>query len=215
MLMKSIHSGSDGNCAYIRLPQNQLVLFDLGLSCRKITSRLTNDGLDLDGQLWDVLVCITHQHSDHWQPTTYKQLGKTGTLATTLFFPQEPEGERQWFEHKVQWKKFRHGTITTNFFILDSKYGYLTDCSGDQMFNLAMWEPAEKLDELFIESNYDESYLDYIEQANLTVGYDVMSGFTRHLSNQESDWVVKSLKPKANYRTHKSSRFFEPMTLHA
>lgn len=214
MQMQSIHSGSDGNCAYLALEDHRIILFDLGISCKQIVKRLTEDGFDLDGQLWDILICITHQHSDHWQPITYRTLGKLDTVALHLHFPQTNDGEISWFDHQIKWRKFRHGTITTNFFVVDGKYGYLTDCSGDQIFDLATWDVAYGLDELFIESNYDESYLGYLEQANLAIGYDAMGGFTRHLSNQESDWVVECLKPKANFRTHKSSRFFEPMRLH-
>lgn len=59
----SIASGSSGNCIYIGSDENS-VLVDAGVSCRRITEGLKGIGRclnDLTG------ILITHEHSDHIQ----------------------------------------------------------------------------------------------------------------------------------------------------
>ena len=123
-------------------------------------------------------------------------------------FPSEPESIL-WNSYSIDSRPYRHGTTTTNFFIIDTCYGYLTDISPDQLIDVCMWDMAHDLDELFVEANYDESYKAYMEQAMIANNYNVESGFSRHLSRQESSWLVSSLKPKVTHFIHKSSRFYE------
>lgn len=61
MILRTLASGSSGNCILIQSGSTSL-LIDAGISCRKITQRLKECGI-LPEQLSGVL--ITHEHSDH------------------------------------------------------------------------------------------------------------------------------------------------------
>lgn len=61
MIVRTLASGSSGNCILIQSGQTA-VLVDAGISCRKITQRLRVCGLnpeDLSG------ILVTHEHTDH------------------------------------------------------------------------------------------------------------------------------------------------------
>ena len=61
MKLLSIASGSSGNCYYVG-NDNTHLLVDAGISCKKVTNALMNEGLkpsELDG------ILVTHEHMDH------------------------------------------------------------------------------------------------------------------------------------------------------
>ncbi len=61
LLFQPLASGSTGNCSLLIYGETK-VLFDAGISCRRITLALKERGLspeDLSG------ICVTHEHSDH------------------------------------------------------------------------------------------------------------------------------------------------------
>lgn len=205
-MMTEIQSGSKGNSSFLLLDGENLVLFDLGISFKKLSEGLLDGFVDIKNLEYNVIVCITHQHKDHWNTTTYKQLEKLPNLKLTLHFPQD-ETYILWEGYTISSKPFRHGTITSNFFVVDRTYGYLTDVSNDQLIDILLWKYAYNLQWLFVESNYDNEYLKYTNQASISNGYDVSSGFDRHLSIQEAEWLVENLKPTNTHYIHKSSRF--------
>lgn len=211
MMMKEFESGSSGNCSFLHIMPKVVVLFDLGISYKKLKNYFLEHKLDLQNDSLKILVCISHNHGDHWKPTTYKQLIKNKNLKVKLHFPQE-DCEITWEYVKVSSKQFKHGSKMTNFFVIDGKYGYLTDCNPSELINVLLWEKAYDLDELFIESNYDKSYQDYVVQASIVNGYDVNKGFERHFSKSDSDYAIAVLKPKKYYQIHKSRRFYEEYT---
>lgn len=210
MKMKTIASGSKGNCSYLFLEEDKLVFFDLGLTFKKIqTHLLEEESVDLTKDKLDVLILVTHEHTDHWKTQTYNQFEKQESLNLTLMFPQKEDVSEMWEGYSIDSQRFKHGATYTNFFVVDRSFGYLTDCDGDEVIKVLLYELAYGLDELLIEANYDDYYLDYSKQASIANGYDVSNGFGRHLSKQQSAYLVSVLEPK-DYRTiHHSNRFYE------
>lgn len=209
MNLKSIISGSTGNCASLLLEGINLILIDIGISFKQLNESVGElYGLDLKSNALNVLVLLTHNHTDHWKQVTYKALQKQDNLNVNVWYPQQDEF-LTWNEHEIEVRQFKHGLKMTNFFIIDKSYGLLTDCEGSEIYNVLTYNSAYYLQELLIEANYDENYLDLVEQASLVNGYDVMSGFTRHLSKQEAEYIVESLQPVKYRFIHQSSRFFD------
>lgn len=208
--MKNLISGSSGNCSFLLLEKDVLVLFDLGISYKQLKSRL-NFIVDLESDECSVLVLITHEHLDHWNKKTYKKLTSLENLKVELLSPDE-EYSTMWEGYSIDSKPFKHGAIYTNFFVVDCRFGYLTDVEGDEVMNILMWEHAYDLEELFIESNYDREYLYFAEQASISNGYNVTHGFERHLSKQEAEYLIQCLEPERVETLHHSSRFYEALS---
>lgn len=210
MKMQEIKSGSSGNCSYLFFkPENNLIIFDLGISFRELNNYLIeHEDLDLKNNTeTTVTVLITHGHLDHWNSTTYKQLDKNLRYLDRIY--PSVNGAVYSFHHEIEYFLFHHGNTRTRFYVVDEAFGYLTDISPDEILNVVSHPELHDLAELFIEANYDEYYKKVINQASIANAYDVNSGFSRHLSKTESAFVVASLNPKEVNLIHKSSRFYE------
>lgn len=212
--MTVIQSGSSGNCSFLLL-DNVLFLFDLGISYKKIYSALLEQAnVDLNEGGYNVCVLLTHTHGDHWKTGTYRRLEKLeqeDKIALTLVY--NPDFERvstPIYNHQVDAARFSHGETYTYFYVIDKQYGYLTDCDGVNVFSIpVLFEESHNLKELLIESNYDEAYLLYPNQIAIANGYNVVAGFKRHLSKQQSECLVNWLQPEEHETIHHSSRFWE------
>lgn len=211
-MIKEIQSGSSGNCSYLFYPEySSLILIDLGISYTKLHDfLLEEEGLELKDNSWlNIAILVTHEHTDHWNAKVFKTLLKKTGIDYIPVFLKDMDFDCSLGQVPIRWKLFKHGSTTTRFYIIDGKYGYLTDVSPSELVSLALWEPAHNLEQLFIEANYDESWKDYLDQLAIANGYDINKGFVRHLSRQESNWLVEQLKPRECHTIHHSSRFYE------
>lgn len=208
MRMTNLISGSSGNCSFLLLDDETIVFFDLGISYKQLKAHTNNYGIDLESEELNVIILITHEHLDHWNNKTYLKIKSMKHLNVELVFPQKPYSSLI-FGYSVDSMPFKHGNTISNFYVVDGSYGYLTDVEGSELFNILIWDQAYNLKELFIEANYDEMYLNYIEQASMSNGYNVNNGFERHLSIQQSEYIIGSLKPDASKTLHHSSRFYD------
>lgn len=211
MDMKTIESGSSGNCSYVFYKdENTLILFDLGISFKKLNSYLLeHENIALDRDKLNVSILVTHGHSDHWLVSTFNSLCKWDNLDIKIAIPKGDEVTFTNFNHTISAKKFVHGDTFTRFYILDESYGYLTDCNKDELPKIVLWKKAYNLKELLIEANYDEYYLDNTARLSLVQGYNVTNGFERHLSKQDAEFIIFMIHPQTYKTIHHSKRFFE------
>lgn len=197
-----IGSGSSGNSVRI-----QNILIDCGLPFSKIKEDLYKV---------DTLL-ITHSHSDHIKPATYKRIRKefprikvygnydvayrydidivVGTAAIIL-----PTGTI------IQPFEAVHDVPTTGYVLQlgDQTVLYMTDSS-------KVTAPDIKYDWFFLESNYDERKLRELGKQYKSGRYDPTQSSLRHLSTQkckEYYFVHRKSKESQLVELHKSSRFY-------
>lgn len=196
-----LQSGSSGNCVFVDTG-SECLLFDAGISFRKVQTRLNEAGRDASEI--DAIV-ISHDHRDH--------IGCLGVLNRRLNVPihisrktlraterRVSLGPAQNIQHFAPGETFTvgvtaiesmptpHDGVDGAAFTLDngcSRFGLWTDlgCVFDDLL-----ASVNTLDAILIESNYDESML-----ANS--GYpeflrDRISGSGGHISNRESAEVI-------------------------
>lgn len=208
MKMKVIESGSSGNCSYL-FTQNLLVLFDLGISYTKIYNHfLEYEDLDLEFYDGEILVAVTHRHNDHWKPKTFSMLQAKTDCSVKLWSPLSlTKSEHELYP--IVAIPFSHGKVVTNLFVVEGKYAYLTDCDVENVWDVMYTEEMYNLDELLIESNYDERYNHNISTLSIANGYNVGKGFERHLSKQATELIVATCEPNHYETIHHSSRFYD------
>ncbi|MEO9590826.1 MBL fold metallo-hydrolase [Rhodopirellula bahusiensis] len=196
-----LQSGSSGNCVFVDTG-SECLLFDAGISFRKVQTRLKDAGRDASEI--DAIV-ISHDHRDH--------IGCLGVLNRKLKVPihisrrtlrsterRVPLGPVQNIQHFAPGETFTvgetaietmptpHDGVDGAAFTLDngcSRFGLWTDlgCVFDDML-----ASVNTLDALLIESNYDESML--AASAYPDFLRDRISGAGGHISNREAAEVI-------------------------
>lgn len=204
--MVNVATGSSGNFSYLLLEPHLLVFFDIGISFRQISKALKKGEIDIKDPELKVLVLVSHEHTDHWKPKTYYGITKTFPQVTMIM--PDSDLSFMWEGYSIDCIRFTHGDTFTSAFIVDMTYGYLTDCDNDEAFSVLLHRELYHLDELLLEANWDEYFLNYLEQIKIANGYDPMTGFTRHLSKQRSEYLVRCLQPREVQYIHQSARFY-------
>lgn len=198
---KVIASGSKGNAVLIND-----VLVDCGIPFKKLKEHL-----------YDVkYLLLTHIHSDHIKPATYKSIRRMFPKIKIL---------GNYETHQL------YGVdIITNagFEVVTDDYTFIPfECEHDVLTYGFVWQfeglnilyatdtssmvnaPKEKYDYLFLESNHD---IKKIEQINTSkYGYNAYAGAKRHLSTQQAKGFYYSNRRNKDsewIELHKSSRFY-------
>jgi len=213
MRIIEFQTGSEGNCC-VAYEDDVLVMFDCGLSMKKLNQYLKANEIDLSS-FKNFYLLISHEHTDHYNDTTVSELLLT-------YNPIMIWGDRLYVDYKVQIqsKAFSHGDLTSYGYVVEfpSWYtvGYIIDIDSsniaDSKFEIVKYKKFKEfknLSYLFIEANYDEEKeKEYLSADVSYLGYDASSGFKRHLSKQESEAIIKYLSPTDFTTIHHSSRFF-------
>jgi len=195
-------SGSKGNSALISTGK-QNFLIDMGISCRMLTSRLSEVGLcieDLDA------IFLTHEHTDH-----VKGLGTftkkyavpiySSELTWRAILTKDPKIERR--NCRIIGGTLRCGEVEVNSFEIPhdavDPHGYVLKCNGSKCAYItdtgfvtdAVRQAAEDADTLILEANHDVEmlkngiYPPHLKQRILS---------TRgHLSNESAGYLLANL----------------------
>lgn len=222
-LVHVLASGSKGNSTLVQI-DTECFLIDLGISCRELTKKLKECGLE-PSQLKGVF--ITHEHSDHIKGMTtfmkkhsvpiytsretWRSIGlKLGKLNPSQCFSME---QALSFE-KVIVSSFPiphdardpHGY---SFFRKDnhSKFTYLTDTG---FVTDTVLQAAEGCEALVLETNHDIEML-----KNGPYPYNLKQRILStqgHLSNKAAGWLLTQLKqlPKDVFLAHLSQENNRP-----
>ena len=195
-------SGSKGNSALISTGK-QNFLIDMGISCRMLTSRLSEVGLcveDLDA------IFLTHEHTDH-----VKGLGTftkkyavpiySSELTWRAILTKDPKIERR--NCRIIGSTLRCGEVEVNSFEIPhdavDPHGYVLKCNGSKCAYItdtgfvteAVRQAAADADTLILEANHDVEmlkngiYPPHLKQRILS---------TRgHLSNESAGYLLANL----------------------
>lgn len=218
-------SGSTGNCHLLAIQDlDTVVILDCGVPFKFIKGLLDQ----VQFEIKEVVLAITHQHKDHYNKATIQHLMKDYNVALTGHDGISSKIEKivlrsnPMFKLFVVRQKFRHGDIHSYGFVITvmnrtlghkEKVGYITDID---MSNKPYFDSKICLfndcDLLLLEANYDERFYtdcfmfpDKYEQ----FGYDIMGGFNRHLTKQYSEELAKQLNAYLYKPIHLSSRFYD------
>lgn len=224
-------SGSSGNCHLLAIEALHTVIFlDLGVPYKTVNGYMKEIDFDVE----HIVVCVTHEHKDHWKATTYNRLKESYDDVYLMFrkFPisKGKEGIR-FFANQIvadgltihiSQHQFSHGSTESSIYrimIVDTvnhkrieTLAYGTDIDMTNGLKLEQDTLFKNLDMFILEASYDERHLmDLIEnpQHYLSYGYDVAKGFVRHLSRQQSERIMEKQTPKEYMFVHQSSRFYE------
>lgn len=199
-----IRSGSSGNAVLV-----EDMLFDIGVSFKTLKEYLYRVKY----------IFITHRHSDHFNPKTYKQIKKKFPRITWIVnYDLAVFGEFEYFVGDKTRVEIEDGYIQSFLCVHD------VPCSGFAIrykdFNLIYatdtntleHAPVGKYDYLFIESNHDENKIKQIQGVSKQkYGYDAWAGSMRHLSTQQSKafyYLNRRDKDSVWVELHKSGRFY-------
>ncbi|MCC9656987.1 MBL fold metallo-hydrolase [Rhodopirellula halodulae] len=196
-----LQSGSSGNCVFVDTG-TECLLFDAGISYRKVQTRLNEAGRDASEI--DAII-ISHDHRDH--------IGCLGVLNRKLNVPihisrrtlasterRVKLGPVQCVQHfspgetislgetQIETIPTPHDGVDGSAFTIDngcSRFGLWTDlgCVFDDLL-----ASVKTLDALLIESNYDETML--AESPYPDFLRDRISGPGGHISNREAAEVI-------------------------
>lgn len=200
-----LYSGSSGNCAYIRI-NDDVLLIDAGVSCKKIKEGLLQHHITLD-QVKGIL--LTHEHADH--VAGLKQLvdrhhimiytsKATYEAITPKYQPLEQdhiywltEQTLQLFESKWHISKFpiSHDVVDGCFYTVehnDIKLVYLTDTG---YVSQKLYEDITNAQGYVIESNHEP---DLVLQSKYPwhIRQRILSD-KGHLSNQDCVQVLEQI----------------------
>lgn len=215
-------SGSKGNCHLLSIESSKTaILLDIGKPFNYIKGLI--DELDFD--IENLIILVTHHHTDHYKAPIYKKLLMTyaNVNIQTILNPKDKYVTMADDLNRlvVSFIPCTHGSVTSLFFVINyynyvfdtkEKVLYCTDIDSLNMKKLLGHDTLMNADLALIEANYDERYLmDSImnPEQYTAFGYDVTGGFTRHLSKQMNEQLIESLQPKENMQIHQSHRFFE------
>lgn len=206
MELYSIASGSSGNCIYAGT-QEEGVLFDVGISMKRIREGLEAQGLTFDNVKG---ICITHEHSDHisglgpvlrknpipvyatggtihaiWEKANMKN------ISPDLFHPVRPEDEIEIAGGVVRPFEISHDAA--------EPVCYTFECDGKQIgiatdtgcFNDKMIDSLSECDTLLLEANHDINLLQ-VGSYPYALKMRILSD-KGHLSNDASARFIKEL----------------------
>ena len=199
----ALQSGSSGNCIYVQAGSTRL-LFDAGISAKKIQNRLQPFGIALH-QVDAVM--LSHEHSDHVSSArvlarrhhlpmfasrgTAAMLRERGVLGAGAALHAFCAGETLRFGTvSVETLPTPHDGVDGVAFIVDAgsqRLGILTDLG--HVFD-GLREAVRSLDGAFLESNYDPAMLEngpYPASLRARV-----AGPGGHLSNGEAAELLRS-----------------------
>jgi phosphoribosyl 1,2-cyclic phosphodiesterase len=202
MICFSVNSGSNGNCIYVEAGGVRL-LFDAGISGKRVQDRLTAKGRDVrDVQA----VVISHDHSDHVRcagilhrkfglpvymtPGTHRAAGACGIGPIADLRTFRPGQTLEFGPVQVEAIGTPHDAAEPHVFVIAAdgkRLGILTDLG---CVFAGLPELLGSLDAVFLESNYDPAmlangpYPDFLKRR--------IAGDSGHISNQESAELVRT-----------------------
>ncbi|WDF81852.1 MBL fold metallo-hydrolase [Lacticaseibacillus pabuli] len=205
MEYKIIGSSSAGNCVVI----NKELMFDIGLPFKRIKDSLY--GVKY--------ILISHVHSDHLNPATYRQIHK--------FFPNIKFIGDQEVNDRCKMDIVAHeqepiiltDTVITPFHAPHDVQvlGWTWDYKGEAyMFVTDTYSlkycPDKKYDHFFLEANHDRDKIKAIMGKDQKMfGYSAVDGALRHLSTQDAKafYYLHRRSEKSDWiQLHKSARFY-------
>lgn len=224
-------SGSSGNCHLLAIEElNTVVLLDIGVPFKTVFGYMQQIEFDIE----HVVVCVTHEHTDHWKRTTYEQIKKKYEDVYLMFRKHPSNDEKQegirFFNGLVNENikllvtqhQFSHGSTESSIYRLCiieqeqrqpvERMMYATDIDPNNATEIAKSDLFHDMDLMMIEANYDDRhFLDFLMNPArfISYGYDVSGGFIRHLSKQQTQMIIDMQKPKESMLIHKSTRFFD------
>lgn len=168
---------------------------------------------------------LTHRHTDHFKPSTYKMIKKffpniIVCAGPDMFRLANMDRDRDIVTVAgdfINLETFLNVTVfdavhdvPTQGFVFhfdDGTYNiiYCTDTSTLEN------APDMKYSEFFIEANYDKKKLDAIANSKHGIKYDFVGGASRHLSKQDSKkfyYLHRENKDCPYHPLHQSSRFY-------
>ncbi|WNT43848.1 putative metal-dependent hydrolase [Lactococcus phage PMBT68] len=218
-------SGSSGNCHLLTLERmGTVIVLDCGVPFKFVKSLMD----EVPFKVEQVILAVTHQHTDHYNKATIKHIMKDYNTVLTGYDGLSKDSQpivlikKNGIKLFVVRQRFNHGEVDSYGFVIKAmdidskeldKVGYITDID---MSNAQYFESKVCLfhdcDLLLLEANYAEQFYtdcfmnpDKYEQ----FGYDILGGFNRHLTREYSEQLAKNLNAKVYEPIHKSSRFYE------
>lgn len=190
MNIRILNSGSDGNCSILTDCEGNQLMFDCGVPYNDIAKNVSM--ILIDG------ILITHAHQDHIQG-----LDRFKKFGFDIYSPKNIEDGKiidlpHW---KIMPMKVVHNVDCFSFLVLskveNKQMAYITDTIYIPNMNL------EKLDLLYIETNYDQEMVDDI----LAKGSPINYGYKHHLSIQRviEYLEIKNTKVKNIIAAHTSN----------
>lgn len=222
-------SGSSGNCHLLAIEElKTVVLLDIGVPFKTVFGYMKQVEFDVE----HVVVCVTHEHGDHWKRTTYDQIKKKYDDVWLMFrqYPSKGQEGVRFFNKLVNKNikllvtqhQFSHGSTESSIYRLCiieqtdfqpvERAMYATDIDPNNATKIAKSDLFHDMDLMMIEANYDDRhFMDFVMNPSrfVSFGYDVSGGFVRHLSKQQSEMIVAEQKPKEVMYIHKSTRFYD------
>lgn len=195
-------SGSKGNSALISTGK-QNFLIDVGISCKMLTTRLSEVGLcvdDLDA------IFLTHEHTDHVKGLAtftkkYSVPIYSSELTWRAILAKDPKIERR--SCRVIGGALRCGEVEVNSFEIPhdaiDPHGYVLQCNGSKCAYItdtgfvteAVRQAAENADTLILEANHD---IEMLKQGSYPPILKQRILSTRgHLSNESAGWLLANL----------------------
>ncbi|KRK79477.1 hypothetical protein [Companilactobacillus nodensis] len=182
------------------------VLCDIGLPFSKLHDALYKVNY----------ILLTHVHSDHVNPSTYKRIRK---VFPNIKFVGNWEVSQRFHCDIIANAGYPIDIGGYTFLPFEAPhnvlvYGYIWKWFGQQIIYVTDTYSLEnvpdiKFDWLFVESNHDEKKIEQIE--NKSFGYDAYAGAKRHLSTQQAKafYFMHRRTPESPWiELHKSARFY-------
>lgn len=220
-------SGSSGNCHLLAIEElHTVILLDVGVPFKTVFSYLQQ----IEFTIEKVVVLVTHEHKDHWKKTTYTRIKKEFDDVYLMFYQYPLKGnEGIRFFNQIQDQDIKlfitqhncsHGETVSSVYRISiiekidfqvyERMMYATDIDPTNCEYLAKSDLYHNMDFMMIESNYDDRhFMDLVlsPEKYIAYGYDIGKGFTRHLSKQQTEYIIEQQKPKDFMLIHQSSRF--------
>lgn len=149
MILRTLSTGSIGNCYILKASDGQQLILDVGIGYKQILKGLDFDLTSLQG------VCVTHEHKDHARSVGY--FLERGVPVFRPYIITEPEvpGVKHYGDFKIQAFPLEHDVPCYGFLVTHPEMGklvYLTDTAYCKF-------RFKDVSQMLVECNYDSEML--------------------------------------------------------